>query len=32
MRQSGINPRDMLRLYTEEPYDVRQPPVEKIPR
>ena len=31
MRQSGINPRDMLRLYTEEPY-VRQPPVEKIPR
>ena len=32
MRQSGINPRDMLRLYTEEPYDVRQPRVEKIPR
>jgi uncharacterized protein DUF4124 len=32
MRQSGINPRDMLRLYTEGPYEVRQPRVEKVPR
>ena len=32
MRQSGINPRDMLRLYTEEPYEVRQPRVERVPR
>jgi len=32
MRQSGINPRDVLRLYTEDSREVRQPYVERHPR